>query len=133
MGAPKRLSIAHLGGSYLLSHKSISGGGGGEPLEENKYKKVSNGESSPRAMSCPVGFLTNTQDGPSFSQILGYFFSSLNRKFYQTIPFFIIVEAVKKFQGSSPYLVNVNRGSVKSYRRKCVFKQKCDPIWENPP
>ena len=46
MDPPKRLSIAHwkaLGESYLLSHKSSSGGGSMKelwPLEENKYKWV---------------------------------------------------------------------------------------------
>ena len=45
MDPPKRLWIAHwkaLGESYLLSHKSSSGGSMKElwPLEENKYKMV---------------------------------------------------------------------------------------------
>ena len=46
MDPPKRLSIAHwkaLGESYLLSHKSSSGGGSMKelwPLKENKYKWV---------------------------------------------------------------------------------------------
>ena len=53
MDPPKGLSIAHwkaLGESYLLSHKSSSGGGSMKelwPLEENKYIFLFYGETVP--------------------------------------------------------------------------------------